>query len=181
MLIGLLLCRNAWLAILLYHGQILFWRRQSRCRWHRPAWTRRHGWMLLPSILVAPIVWQLIPIVTRMDLSQWLLAIGLPRPAFWALVPYFAVVHPVLEQIHWSPLRRRTPWAHGCFAGYHLLVLRELLTPGWLVVTFGVLVVASWLWKQVEKRDRSLWLPVLLHTCCDAQIIGAAAWLMAYH
>ncbi len=60
-----------------------------------------------------------------------------------AMVAYFGLVHPLLEQAHWTPLREATPIAHVAFAGYHMLVLASLLTVPWLAVCFVILTAAS--------------------------------------
>ena len=67
--------------------------------------------------------------------------------------PYFGLVHPVLERVHWSPLRERTPFAHPIFAGYHLLVLSSLLSVSWLLISFALLTTASFLCRASDRGE----------------------------
>jgi membrane protease YdiL (CAAX protease family) len=92
------------------------------------------------------------------------------------MVPYFGLIHPVLEQIHWAPLRQSTPASHVFFAGYHVVVLYSLLTIPWLVLCFVVLATASLLWRGMTKRCGVLAAPLLSHILADLGII-IAAWL----
>ena len=92
------------------------------------------------------------------------------------MVPYFGLVHPVLEQIHWTPLRDETPLAHPLFAGYHMLVLFSLLTVPLLVLVFIVLATTSVAWQFLAKRSGSLAAPIVSHILADFGIV-IAAWL----
>jgi hypothetical protein len=94
------------------------------------------------------------------------------------MIPYFGLVHPLLEQLHWGPLRERTPWAHVFFAGYHVLVLGSLLRLPWLVLCALLLAGASMAWKHMAKRTGSLGAPVASHVGADLGVI-LAAWLRA--
>jgi hypothetical protein len=167
---------NAWLAILAYHAQILLWRRGRLPRIRMPAQTRD---MLtaLPAALAGPLLYGLLPLVTRTDLAAWLGDHRLTGTALPAMVPYFGLVHPFLEQVHWGPLRKRTRWAHPAFAGYHLLVLGSLLSTPWLVVCFAVLTAASLLWQRTGTRAGSLAVPVVSHMLADVGIVLAAVAL----
>jgi len=92
------------------------------------------------------------------------------------MIPYFGLVHPFFEQLHWGPLRDRTPLAHPLFAGYHVLVLSSILTAFWLVVCLACLVAASVLWQFMAARAKSLAIPVLSHILADLSVI-VAVWL----
>jgi hypothetical protein len=166
---------NAWLAILAYHAQILLWSHGSRPRLGGP-----HGaslaWFLVPSALAGPALYFLLPYITRTDLAVWLRAHGLSGWSLLAMVAYFGLVHPFLEQMHWSPLRKATPAAHVLFAGYHVLVLYSLLGVPWLAVCFGVLATASVVWQRMEGGSGGLALPIASHVLADFGIV-LVAWL----
>jgi hypothetical protein len=166
---------NAWLAILAYHAQILLWSHGSRLRLGRPHGTSL-AWLLVPSALAGPALCFLLPYITRTDLAVWLRAHGLSGWSLLAMVAYFGLVHPFLEQMHWSPLRKATPAAHVLFAGYHVLVLYSLLGMPWLAVCFAVLATASVVWQRMERGSGGLALPIASHVLADFGIV-LVAWL----
>lgn len=166
---------NAWLAILAYHVQIVFWLRhpQDNLRWP----SRKHLFLLaLPAALMGPFVYHLLPYITHADLPTWLASHHLSRRSLLLMIPYFGLIHPVLEDLHWSELRASTPVAHVLFAGYHLLVLYSLLSPPWLLVAFVLLAVASVAWQRLQVKSGGLAVPVMSHILADVGLV-AAVWL----
>ena len=162
---------NAWAAILGYHAQILFWHRRNAF----PAWLRkpRPGWTwTLPLLLTAPVLVAFLPWFLKMDIGEWMSAHRLSFIGFVLMVPYFGIVHPVLEQAHWRPLRARTAWAHPAFAGYHLLVLHSLLTPLGLGLAFVVLWGASMFWQRIPRGTA-----IFSHQLADTGVAVAGLWL----
>lgn len=174
--------RNAWLSILAYHAQILFWSRRDLERVGRGWDTRLFLLFALPCVLAGPAVYSLAPVMcTRMPISQWFRAFGLTGVGLTLMIPYFGVVHPLLEQAHWRGIRQHGWAAHVAFGGYHVMVLMSLLPMTWTLFCFGVLWAASAAWHHVQCRTRS----GLLVPCC-AQVIAdlgivLAAWLRAGH
>ena len=177
--VGIFLCvlHNAWLALLAYHAQILAWRRVVRPELARP---RPSAALLfaLPSALAGPVLYLLLPHITRTDVVGWLARHHLSGAALLLMIPYFGLVHPVLEQIHWGSLRERTVLAHAAFAGYHLLVLGSLLTVPWLAACFAVLLAASLLWERMGRRSGSVWPAIASQIAADLGVV-LAAWLSA--
>jgi len=170
--VGLFCCvwRNAWLAILTYHAQIVFWSWCSWHKWHKPAY--KHTLLLaLPAVLAGPLLYILLPHITQEPLSSWLNSQHLSRMSLMALIPYFGLIHPVLEQCYWARLREQTPLSHPLFAGYHLVVLVTLLKPPWLIVCFVVLTAASSVWQQMVRRPHSLAAPIASHILADLGIV----------
>ncbi len=165
---------NAWLAILAYHAQILLWNRPVLQKM-RPPQDRKDLFLALPTVLAGPALYVLLPLITCTELSAWLDTYHLSGPALALMIPYFGFVHPILEQIHWHPLRETAVWSHSVFAGYHMIVLSSLLTLPWLMLCFGVLVVASFSWKLMYHRRRCLTVPVLSHIFADLGVV-VAAW-----
>ena len=110
-----------------------------------PAKPKRTPAMLfvVPSALAGPLLYFLLPRMTRVDLSWWLADHRLSGAGFTVMVFYFGLVHPLLEQIHWAPLRESAPLGHFAFAGYHMLVLYSLMKVPWLAACFVVLAAAS--------------------------------------
>jgi hypothetical protein len=167
-------CHNAWLAILAYHAQILLWN-WPVLRGIRVSSAHRNLWLALPTILTGPLLYVLLPCITNTDLSTWLNTYHLSGAALVWMIPYFGVVHPVLEQIHWHPLRETSVWSHVFFAGYHMIVLHSLLAIHWLIVCFCVLAGASFLWNLVSSKTRNLTVAIVSHTLADLGVV-LAAW-----
>ncbi|MDZ4655054.1 MAG: hypothetical protein U1F44_04175 [Coriobacteriia bacterium] len=167
---------NAWLTILAYHAQILLW---SRGRAPGLRWPKRDriAWLIAPSALAGPALWLLLPYITRTDPGGWFARHGLSGTSLVAMVAYFGLVHPLLEQVHWTPLREATPIAHVAFVGYHMLVLASLLTVPWLAVCFVILTAASVVWQEMTRRTGSVLVAVASHVAADAGIV-LVAWLV---
>lgn len=167
---------NAWLALLAYHLQILLWSRMHRPILRRPVSVRGVVMAVWPMAFTGPLLYVLLPHLTVVDLSGWLTDHQLSGWSMLAMIPYFGLVHPVLEQRHWGPLRERTPLAHLFFAGYHMLVLHTLLPGIWLMLCFAVLTGTSLLWRYWTDRDQSLAQPIASHLLADLGVV-LAAWL----
>ena len=169
---------SAWAALLAYHFQILFWSRRDLRR-------GLSGWNLkmflavaLPCIAAGPLTYLLLPYMTRVPVQTWLAAYGLTGVALLLMVPYYGLIHPFLEQAHWSSLRaqpRVGPLAHVLFAAYHVLVLVSLLRTPWILLCVAVLLTASIGWRWLEQRTRGgLLVPVLSQVLADSGLVVAA-------
>jgi hypothetical protein len=165
---------SAWLAILGYHVQIVAWSRGRIGIPDRPKGSALTSF-LLPCALVGPALWVMLAFSPSVHLAPWLATYHLTGWAVLAMVPYYAVVNPVLEEVHWTPLRERTAFAHVAFAGYHVMLLSTLLAWPWLVVAFAALTVASMVWKRSSREARSLVPAILSHGTADLGIIVIAA------
>jgi hypothetical protein len=177
--VGIFWCifSNAWLAILAYHVQILIWSRHEVFKMRRPS-SNRIMLMALPAVVAGPLLYFLLPYITRVDISVWLKDYHLSSISLGVMVFYFGIIHPCLEQIHWAQLREKTCIAHFMFAGYHMLVLSSLLTLPWLVLCFCVLATASYIWMHMARQANSLVLPTLSHILADLGIV-LVAWMGA--
>jgi hypothetical protein len=172
--------QSAWGAILAYHVQILFGaRRHLPSLWR--GWDSLGFWVAaLPAAAAGPLAYLLLPRMTAgTELSAWLSDHGLAGVSLLVMIPYFGLVHPLLEQIHWSRLRPRGWIAHAAFAGYHALVLASLFTRFWLALSLLVLVLVSVLWARLQARQKGgLLIPALGHVFADLGLV-LAAWLRA--
>jgi hypothetical protein len=168
--------KNALGAILAYHVQILFWSRKELPvllqGWH----PRLFLWTVIPCATAGPLAYLLLPWVSS-DLAGRLADYGLAGTSFLIMIPYFGLVHPLLEQIHWKELRCDGWLGHLVFAGYHAIVLGSLMTPPWILLCMLLLVFASILWTVVQSRTRGgLLVPALGHVVADLGIV-IAAWI----
>jgi len=174
--VGIFWCifKNGWLAILAYHIQIVLWSR------HIPNMSlpkpKRIMLIAMPATLAGPLLYFLLPYITQTELSVWLKEYHLSGLSLALMIPYFGLVHPILEQIHWEPLREQTITSHFAFAGYHVLVLYSLLTIPWVASCFIVLTITSFMWYKVTLQSKTLAIPVASHILADLGIV-IVAWL----
>ncbi|MDF7798111.1 hypothetical protein P4C99_01455 [Pontiellaceae bacterium B1224] len=188
-LLGMTLLRSAWITILLYHAGILlflFLRLPSNL-W-KTVWGGMRTPLLIPSVIIcamaAPVVYFMWPIFqspyTR--LTVWLSFYGLTGLAWLLMIPYFSIIHPVLEEIHWRGIApdHFVPlcWQDFMFAGYHVLVLHELIFRPWLLLIFGVLVASSVFWRWTADKFGGYGLPVLTHAAADAGVMIGVRFLL---
>lgn len=166
---------NGWLALLAYHAQILWWSRGRLRGIDRPRWTPL-SLLVLPAALTGPVLYFVLPYIARIDLGAWLVRYQVTGAGLVAMVFYYGLVHPAIEQTHWAPLRGRTPIAHAAFAGYHVLVLYSLLPVPWLAVSFAVLATVSWLWKRLAQESGSLVPAITSHVAADLGMV-IVAWM----
>jgi hypothetical protein len=170
--------QSAWLTIFAYHLQMLFWTRR-RLGEELGQWNPRAALAVsLPAVLAGPLVLLFLPHVARGPLSEWMAHYGLSGPTLVLMVPYLGIVHPILEQTFWSPLRRGSVAGHAAFAGYHAVVLYTLLPPLWLAVAAGVITLASVAWERLSVTQRGLLVPMLSHVAADLSIV-TAAWILS--
>ncbi len=131
-------------------------------------------WLALPAALAGPLLFLLLPYITHEELSIWLASHRLSSTSVLLLVPYFGLLHPCLEQMHWAPLRKHGWIAHCMFAGYHVVVLHTLLAVPWLLLCFAVLVTVSMLWQIIATKTQSLAIPLASHILADLGIVIVA-------
>jgi hypothetical protein len=169
--------KNGWLAILAYHALVLLWNRGA---WKTLRWPCRKRMLLaaLPTALAGPLLYFILPIVSRTDLGAWLDSYGLSGWSLALMIPYFGIIHPLMEQLHWAPLREQTPAAHLLFAGYHMMVLVSLLKTPWLVAAFITLVITSIVWQHLTRKSESLAPAILSHILADLGVILTAAFIV---
>ena len=168
---------NAWLALLGYHLQIICWNYKQLGSAFVGFTCRGFLQFALPAVAVGPVVYFLLPHLIDGTLTGWLERYQLLGWSLFLMVPYFGLVNPCLEQIHWGPLRQKTPLAHVMFAGYHLLVLYSLLSVYWLIIAFVVLVTVSIFWRYITAKQGGLGVASCSHCLADLGIITAACAL----
>jgi hypothetical protein len=169
---------SAWLTILAYHAQMLFWTRRrfgsGLGQWNARAFTA----VAVPAAVAGPVVVVLLPHLARVPVSVWLERYDLSGPTLLLMIPYFGIVHPVLEQTFWAPLRRNSIVGHAAFAGYHAVVLYTLLPSPWLALVAGVLALTSVAWERIAEAGDGLLVAMASHVVADAGIV-VAAWVLS--
>ncbi len=185
--IGLYCFRNAWFSLLLYHFQIVLYAcflkpdiKKILCSGFSGKEFLR---FVLPVALLGPFLFYFLPVMMceHVSLAGWLQSYGLTEKTFFWLFPYFGGIHPVLEEIHWSRFRGRGRFSwmmYVLFAGYHVLVLGDVLKPLGLAACFFVLVAAACVWDFLYVKLKGGCIPFLSHLAGDLGIIGAAVVLL---
>ena len=190
-LIGMYLLHSAWAALLLYHvGIIAFLLIFRPFNIWKKAWAGLKTPLLFPSIgicaMVAPVIYFMWPwfAASPSILPEWLAGLGLTGLSWILLIPYFSIVHPMLEEIHWRGIApdpfKWLSWQDLLFAGYHVLVLFQLLHWPWLFLVFGVLVGSSIFWRWAASTFGGYGLTILTHATADAGVV-VGAWLLLQH
>lgn len=188
-LIGLYWFHSAWWAIGLYHIGILgfmgYRRPKGLLQKLRTGITAK---LLVPGLLVCslagPVVYFMWPWFSASGnvLPDWMSRYGLTGWKWLVLIPYFSIVHPVLEELHWQEVSpQRFVWAcpqDFLFAGYHVLVLFQLMMWPWLIMVFAVLLTSSVFWRWTADRLGGYALPVLTHAMADAAVVVAVFFLL---
>ncbi|MEN7973651.1 MAG: CPBP family glutamic-type intramembrane protease, partial [Verrucomicrobiota bacterium] len=188
-LFGMYLFHSAWLSILLYHVGILVFlvfRRPKEVG--RRLWAGAKAPLVVPGMLVcamaAPVVYFMWPWLAASEsvLPEWMARFGLTGWSWLLMIPYFSIVHPVLEEIHWRGIAPGKTMGicrqDFLFAGYHVLVLFQLLHWPWLFFVFGVLVGSSVFWRWAEDRFGGCGLPILTHAAADAGVVAGVCFLL---
>jgi hypothetical protein len=169
---------SAWATILAYHVMMLAFSRRELARAFR-GWNRRVFLVsAAPCLLAGPVTWLLLPSITLTPVGGWLAAFGLTGASLLVMIPYYGLIHPFVEQAHWSRLRsdpRLGLVSSLLFAGYHGLVLSTLMKPFWVGLCVAVLIVTSISWRRIEERcGGGLLVPALTQVLADAGMIVAA-------
>ncbi len=179
--VGIHVLDNAWAAILLYHvGIVVLARHGLRRVRRRPVF--RPGVpsiaFLIACLAAGPVVHLLFPWITTSSWDATLGDLGLGGWSWLLFIPYFALVHPILEQVFWREYTRdRAGWLcreDFLFAGYHALVVSLFVTWPWVIVSLLVLVESSMAWRRLRAWSGGLVTPIVTHVAADASIILAA-------
>jgi membrane protease YdiL (CAAX protease family) len=187
--VGMYLLNSAWASILLYHlgmAAVLTATRQ---------WKIGRLPQTTPEILVMAAIaiasagvglliyyfWFLI----RLDgvaLDQELMRLGLVNAPWFIFIVYYFTVNPVFEEIFWrgylgnpQPTLTRND---VFFAGYHVLVVLGFARWPWIIASFVALMATAWFWRQLARRYRGVFIPIISHAAADAGIIFALYFLI---
>ena len=187
--IGMYGFHSAWLAILLYHAGILAFLAVRRPEGlGRRLLAGMKSPLVIPGMLIcamaAPLIYFMWPWFAASEsiLPEWMLRYGLTGWAWWLLIPYFSIIHPVLEEIHWRGVSpsgaMRLCWQDLLFAGYHLLVLFQLMHTPWLLLVLVVLTGSSFFWRWADVRFGGYGLAILTHGVADAAVLLGVHFLL---
>ncbi|GAB4492860.1 MAG: hypothetical protein Fur0016_13170 [Anaerolineales bacterium] len=176
---GILTLRSAWGALIGFHLGLLPLLLTNRERIH-PLLALVSMHLVLPFALLGLmtglglwLTWPLTGIPS--DYPARVEALGLRKETWLLFIAYFTLVNPFLEETYWRGIlgsESHLPQpVDFLFAGYHLVILALFAWPSWVVIGFFILIGASWFWRQLARRAKSLLPAVLFHATADASIL----------
>ena len=109
------------------------------------------------------------------DFPAQVASLGLNESSWMPFIAYFASINPFMEEYFWRGwLGGKTKSLHisdFLYAGFHGLVLVNMVQTGSIIFALGFLLFASWLWRQIYRKDGGLLAPVLGHMAADFTIL----------
>jgi len=182
MLLGLHLWHSAWLSFLLYHGAILVVLARKNPHQHArrlvQGWDNRIGGGAIVFGLAGGVLLKVLAPRAGIDgamIRPILGTLGLHGIGWPLFLAYHTVANPWFEEVFWrgrlADDSRRPVLNDFLFAGYHVLVLMLFLDWPWIVLAFGILSVAGWLWRQMRRENGGLLTPVISHLAADGSIM----------
>lgn len=186
---GLLLFKNAWIAVLGFHGVILAALWIHRNKWNIATLWNGGGLAWLPVIMVLTLafgiglIWiaELFPGYDRY-LRRVLRGLGVSGPWMAVLAIYTCMVNPVLEEAFWRGLffegHRRPAISDLAYGGIHVLVFLPFMSFHQALVGAVFLVGIGYLWRTIARRRGGLALPLAWHALGDVVVILVVAWII---
>jgi len=179
---GLNILKNAWVTILLYHLMILVYLTGSgHLKDFRKIFLGWDGKLFLISsaisIIAGPalfMLWHSMKLDTA-NLFSTLAFFKLKGLSWTLFIPYFCLLHPILEEVFWRITRFNMLsdrfYRNILFGGYHILVLVYFIRIEWILVSFVILSLVSFMWDSISLKTSGLIVPVLSHIIADSSII----------
>jgi len=179
--LGLLIFRNAWVAILTYHlgiAAVIFFTRQVvpikkiiRSSIHKP--------LIFPVVIgvsggvVLYLLWPLLSVLP--DINTYLQSIGLTDITWPYFMVYYALVNPVFEEYYWRGYlgsnSKRPVLNDFFFSGYHVMVMAGKADVFWLIAVFLAICGVAWYWRQISRITGGLMTATLSHMAGDITVI----------
>ncbi len=179
--VGVLVFRNAWLALLSYHLGMVSVMLISRYKPSLRASFAGSGY-LIPVICTALgasagialiTVWPLLGL--NQSAGSYIRSLGLDQRTVPLFFVYFVTVNPWLEETYWRGFlgsdRKRPELNDGLFSGYHLAVIGGVVGPLWLAAAFFCLTAAAWFWRQANRLNGGLLPSMLSHLAADIAVM----------
>ena len=178
---GLLVCHNAWVAILSYHLVMLAVISTSGKRLSIFQIFKGGDKIRLPLLAAVGIgggllLWFLKPwVLLTGEMKVFTQSLGLTQQSWPLFITYFILVSPALEEIYWRSFlgdpSTKLVLNDFLFSGYHMIVLAGIVQVAWLVVIFLVLAAAAWIWRLANRLGGGLMSSFISHLTADISII----------
>lgn len=178
---GLFLFKNAWLTLIGFHLAILL----TVLVLHSDLsvniiFKSKYKKWIAASVILCGIsginlyfFWDVFGVVD--DLPAQLESLGLNSSSWLPFIAYFSLVNPFVEEYFWRGFlgsETKNPYIGDLiFAGYHAIILWGRIQPPVILFALVFLVTASWLWRQICRKDEGLLASVLGHMAADFTIL----------
>ena len=186
---GLLVFKNAWVAILSYHLGMALVILLSKAKTPFKALFRSNSYRIpiITSLIGASsgvllyILWPYLSVPE--DIGAYARGIGL-TPATWPLfLAYYICINPLIEEYYWrgflgNNTKALTP-NDVFFAGYHVIVLAGRTGISWLILISLILAAVAWFWRQMDNFSKGLLPSLTSHIAADITIISTIYILTA--
>ncbi len=181
-IVGMYWLGNAWISLLIYHLQIVIYSllhgSGERKALLKGINIKVMAGFLLPLVLFGLLLYMLLGQIPggKQNIGAYLQQYNLTGLWFALFIPYFCIVHPVLEELHWMRFRLSTKYhfiMYILFSGYHALVLYGILG-GWLIMlALFVMILVALIWDLLHKKLGGGIVPLASHIGGDIAIIAA--------
>jgi len=179
--IGLLLFRNAWIAILSYHAGMIavILTAENRISLKQTCRNNKARFLfiaLFAGAIAGALFYLLRPYFSIPDdIGSYIMSIGLTEQTWPVFLVYFSIVNPPLEEYYWRGLlasdSTRITVNDVLFSGYHLIVLAGRIDIIWLAAVFLCLTAGAWFWRQINRLNGGLLASAVSHFTADILII----------
>lgn len=174
---GMFIFHNAWVAILSYHACIVAVMALSgRSFRFRPVLDINR--LLMPLVfglsggVLMFFFWPTLSVSSNQGFFD---SIGITKAAWPLFMVYYVSVNPFLEECFWRGClgseKKGLVAVDPSFAGYHVILIAGKMNLFWVAITFVILTLASWYWRQLRRESKSLFVPVLSHAAADLSVI----------
>jgi hypothetical protein len=181
--IGLFRVQNAFFTLLGFHFAILLSLLLAGCSIPIKVLFKSNNprWVVLSILLCGSIgislyfFWSYFGIAG--DLPADIESYDLRRSTWPLFITYFVLVNPWIEEYFWrgylgSSTRGLYP-SDFLYAGFHAMILMNIMQIGAIIYSLVTLVLAGWFWRQLARIDGGLLAPVLGHMAADFTILLA--------
>ncbi len=180
---GLFLFQSAWFAMVGFHLAMLIMLLVLRANIPINILfkTGHFKWILPAMVLCASsgfFIYYLYPFFgTTEALRSQLEVIGLGKSNWFALITYFSLVNPFIEEYFWRAFlgseTKNFYIGDLVYAGYHGLVLAGRIPSVMVFLALVCLTFVGWLWRQIYRKNEGLLVPVLGHMVADFSVMLA--------
>ena len=185
--LGLLVLRNAWMTIIIYHLFMVLCIVRHNNNPLSVLFKGNNTGLMVASSLVALISGLLLTLLwadIRIDKDMMLLLsnVGLSGRSIILFSIYYTVATPILEELFWrfrlSPNDMGIDITDIFFGMYHMVVMLNFVKPAWAILVWPVLFFTSWFWRFCRLKFNGLIIPLISHLFADFSIIIATLFLL---
>ncbi len=181
--LGLFVLHNAWSTLLGFHLAIIVSLIFAKPTLPLSFLFQSHNfkWIILSILLCGSsgialyYLWNHFGIVN--NIAAYTEVLGLNARTWFPFIAYFTLVNPFMEEYFWrgylGASTKRLHVSDFLYAGFHGLILLNKMPISSVLFALLMLVLAGWLWRQIQRVDQGLLAPILGHMAADFTILFA--------